>query len=161
LQSHLELLYASIGDIAHAMQINRERQALVRESGLDGSVRLLRAQHSQAMYLADVGQVRDALALDHDVVTRSTPKDGAPVHPTVSEGYGEVLLRMERPEDALPWLDQSARAWHEQSAPARELVVRTLRSHALFQLGHADQARAELPDLTTLADAPDQTSRQS
>jgi tetratricopeptide (TPR) repeat protein len=113
------------------------------------------------MYLADVGQIKDALALDRDVVTRSTPKDGAPVHPTVSEGYGEVLLRVERPEDALPWLDQAARAWHAQGATARELVVRTLRSHALFQLGRADEARAELPDLKALAEAHDQTSRQS
>lgn len=161
LQSHLELLYASIGDIAHAMQINRKRQTLVRESGLDGSVRLLRAQHSEAMYLADVGQLEDALALERDVVTRSTPKDGAPVHPTVSEGYGEVLLRMEQPEEALPWLEQSASAWREQGALARELVVRTLRSHALYQLGRAEEARAELPDLATLAHAPDQTSRQS
>jgi serine/threonine-protein kinase len=161
LQSHLELLYASIGDISHAMQINRERQELVRDSGLDGSVRLLRAQHSQAMYLADVGQIRDALALDREVVMRSTPKGGAPVHPTVSEGYAEVLLRMERPADALPWLEQSERAWHLQGATARELVVRTLRSHALFQLGRADEARGVLPDLTTLAEAADQTSRQS
>jgi serine/threonine-protein kinase len=161
LQSHLELLYASIGDITQAMKINRERQALVRESGLDGSVRLLRAQHSQAMYLADVGQIKDALALDRDVVTRSTPKDGAPMHPTVSEGYGEVLLRMERPDAALPWLDQAARAWHAQGGTGHELVVRTLRSHALLQLGRADEARGELPDLTALAQALDQTSRQS
>jgi serine/threonine-protein kinase len=161
LQSHLELLYASMGDIPQAMQINRARQALVKESGLNGSVRLLRAQHSAAMYLADVGQIRDALALDREVVMRSTPKGGAPVHPTVSEGYAEVLLRVGQPANALPWLDQSARAWHEQGATAREIVVRALRSYALLELGRPEEARRALPDLATLAQAPDQTSRQS
>lgn len=160
-QSYLELLYASLGDIPKAMEINRSRQALVRESGHEGTIRLLRAQHSEATYLVDVGQVHDALAQERDVVNRSTSKDGNPLHPTVSEAYGEMLVRTEDPSAALPWLDAAIESWHAQGAAPRERVVQALRSRALLDLGRQTEARAELPDLTALALARDQTSRQS
>ena len=161
LQSHLELLYATVGNTAKAMQINHSRQELVRQFGLESSVRLLRARHSEATYLADAGQIEDALALERDVVNRSSSKDGTPLPTSVTETYGELLLRMNQPKAALPLLEDSMRAWHAQGATAREQAVHALRDLALVALGRADEARADLPDLSLLAQATDQTSRQS
>ena len=161
LLSHIELLQASVGNIAKAREVNRSRRQASELLGFGGTIGQLRAYHNDALYFQDVGEVREALARERDVVNRSTSKDGNPLHPTISEAYGEMLLRMEQPVAALPWLDAAIQSWHAQGAEPRELVVRAARSRVLVALGRDAEARAELPDLAQLASASDQSSRQS
>jgi hypothetical protein len=110
-------------------------------------VTLLREQHNEARDLAEMGQIRDALAVQRSVIEHGQ----ADAKPALL--YGDLLLRMEQPAEALRWLDVSLNASRAEGDAPKRIIGSALRSQALLALGRPDEATAALPDPSTLEGA--------
>lgn len=162
LLSHLEYLYGMLGDAKKALATNQRSQQYLEQTGRSSTQSLLAAKHTEATLLADLGEIRAALALELDVARHGRIRDAdVPVHPAVSLTAGELLLRTGEAEQALQWLDEARRNFREQGGAPRAIVADALHASALLALGREAQAQAGFPDLSELAQATDNASRQA
>lgn len=156
LLSHTERIYVESGNAVRAAELNRRQQLAQQQSGRAGTVGLQVERHNEARDLAEMGQIRDALALQRSVIEHGL-SDTAPA----TLQYGDLLLRMEEPAAALRWLDVSLRASRAEGDMARQIIGSALRSRALLALGRSAEATAALPDLSALEGASDTASRSA
>jgi tetratricopeptide (TPR) repeat protein len=157
LLSHLGGMYDNAGNPAKALAVNRRARVALERSGRAGTVQMLSDWHNEAGYLAEMGQVREALSQQRKVIEQMT--SGADY--VFAVRYGLLLLRMEQSAEALRWLEASVQSAEAEGSRRRRIVAGTLRSAALLALGRPDEAWAGLPDPTILKQAPDTASRRS
>jgi serine/threonine-protein kinase len=154
LLSKIEFAYIESGNPIKATEILRRQQLVSQQAGRAGMVTNQLEQHNEARDLAEMGQIRHALAIERRVIEHGLSDDAR-----VTLLYGNLLLRMEQPAEALRWLDLSLKSsWAEGDVP-RQIIGSALRSRALLALGRFDEATAELPDPSTFEGATDAASR--
>ena len=156
LLSHTEQMYVESGNPIRAAELNRRQQIATEQAGRAGMVGRQVERHNEAGNLEEMGQIRDALALQRGVIEHGMSGVGP-----VTLQYGALLLRMEEPAEALRWLDTSLRISQAEGDVARQIISSELRSRALLALGRSAEAMAALPDLSTLEGASDTASRST
>jgi tetratricopeptide (TPR) repeat protein len=161
LLSHITVMYDASGNPARAAAVNRRAQVALERSGRAGTVQMQTARHNEAAYLAEMGQVREGLSLQREVIEHLTATAGDVPPVATTTLYGALLLRMENPAEALRWLDASVQEAQAEGSQRRQIVAGTLRSAALLALGRSEEAWARLPDLASLKEAPDIASRRA
>jgi serine/threonine protein kinase/tetratricopeptide (TPR) repeat protein len=154
--SKIEFAYIESGNPIKATEILRSQQLASQQAGRAGMVTTQLEQHNEARDLAEMGQTRDALAIERRVIEHGLSDDAR-----VTLLYGNLLLRMEQPAEALRWLDLSLKSSRAEEDVPRLIIGSALRSRALLALGRFDEATAALPDPSTFEGGTDTASRSA
>jgi serine/threonine-protein kinase len=159
--SHIAALYHDSGDAKQAFRYNTLQASALAKIGQSNSESALAAQHNIASGLWNFGEIGKAFEQEKQTVARarSATSDGL-IQPSLSELYGNLLVRLNAPLAALPAYADAIAAARRSEDVESELYAHTARANALIDLGRFDEARTDLDTVTALAKGRDAISRR-
>jgi serine/threonine protein kinase len=159
--SHIAMLYHDSGDTQKAFHYHTLQAAALASIGESNSESAVAAQHNIASGLFNFGEVGKAFAQEKQTIARarSATSDGV-IQPSISEFYGNLLVRLNAPLAALPAYDDAIAAARRSEDVESELYAHAARANALIDAGRFDEAQTELAAVTRLAKGRDAINRR-
>jgi len=154
LLSHLAGLYSRTGDTRRHYDVAHKARIAEDANHRTDTMGLLGALHNESVALRELGEIRAALALSTQVLTRqrAAHSDEA-IAARVTGHYALLLIRLNQTQQAFPWLDLSL-------ANARNSgdVVGRLHAHVSRAMAHLDSHREA--DASADLEVVENTARQ-
>jgi eukaryotic-like serine/threonine-protein kinase len=145
LLDYLGTMYQSLGDFRRSYDYTHRARLAKEAAGYAGTVGWNASLHNEATALRDMGEIQPALVQEADVIQRDLaqhPNDPLPV--AQSAVYAGLLLRADRPTEALRWFDRAQADAQAASDLVTRLNSQIGRARVFISLGQLDRASAML-----------------
>jgi tetratricopeptide (TPR) repeat protein len=137
-----------MGDLRRGYEAQRKAHLLLEKNGLSGTLFWVGALHNEATALENMGELREALEVQSQVVRFGRQQDphGCGTNPAVLNLFARLLLRLGRGAEAVDVLEQ-ARACSQRSGDMESWSFATAaRALALVSVARLTEAGAMLDE---------------
>jgi len=146
--SMLEVMLGEEGRRHEALEWNKRSAEALERMGAQGTLQMVSRHHNRANHLAHLGELREALAVQRDVVARieHQQKDDALKSPFLAR-LGFFVARVEESAEGMPMIDRALATAVAHDNRMDQIGALLNRAQANVHLGRLD---AVLPDLESI-----------
>jgi serine/threonine-protein kinase len=159
LLSHAQMLYQHAGRPREAYAVIEKTLAVLQATDAQNNEARSGALHNQAVALAAMGEVREALARERQAFSAIVDSDTtAPVPPAMATVLGRLLTRLEQPQEAERWIERALASARDDSNRVSQVFALAALADVRQRLGRNAQAQAAAAEATSLT-ADEQDAR--
>jgi serine/threonine-protein kinase len=142
--------YKQAGNMKKGFEYVERALAADERDGLEDTDSTMIAKHNVASTLMGFGEVKDACAMERQVVSR-VQSTGRSVITAIAVMYAKCLLREGDAAGALAWYDKALTAAQNEDEASLQMHALSTRPRALIQLRRFAEAGADLDRVEALA----------